>query len=220
MKTLAFIITFSAFNILFAQEIQLAPHIGFGVTSRIYQDNNNSGLAELRSQSDNMGMSFSAGLLANIILTEKWSIETGLSISARNYGIQINKYPIGDYMVPGNPQPNYIPNTNFKFIEIPTLLHYNINRESISFHIGMGVLSQILRGYDNNNYEQQNRPKYNMSPTISFGASKKLSEKSELRLTLLNFGQIFPNSDRYPHQVNNIHLVGTELRFGYYFTIR
>ena len=122
-------------------------------------------------------------------------------------------------MVSGNPQPNYIPNTKFKFIEIPLLVHYKINRESISFHFGLGVLNQILRGYDHNNYEQQTRPKFNLSPALSIGASKSLSDKSELRVSILGFGQILPNSDRYPHQVNDIHLIGTELRIGYYFTI-
>lgn len=220
MKATTFIISLLILNISTSQNIQIAPHVGIGATDRLYIDNNNSGLSELRSNSDNPSLSFSVGLLGCVSFTENWSIETGLSISSRNYNIQIAKFPVGSYMVQNNPQSNYIPNTRFKFIEIPLFVHYNINRESISFHFGLGVLNQILRGYDHNNYELQKRPKFNISPTLSIGASKNLSDKSALRISLLGFGQIFPNSDRYPHEVNNIHLIGTELRIGYYITIK
>lgn len=207
-------------NLLLSQKLEIAPHIGVTSTYRMYINNSDFSIKPSREESDKFGHAFSVGVTGNYHFKNNFSLESGLTYAMRNFDILLTKFPVGLYMVPEFPQPSYTINTLYKFVEIPLFLHYNVEKEKYAFNFGLGVLNQILVGFEMDPWEKQKRPKFNLSPSVNIGVSKKVSESSSLKLSLIGFGQIFANSDRFPHEINSIHLIGGETRIGYYITIK
>lgn len=218
-STLSFAIVL-IYNFMLSQKLELAPHIGITSTYRAYINHSDFSIKPFRKESDKFGHAFSIGMTGNYHFKNNFSVETGLTYAMRNFDILLTKFPVGLYMVPEFPQPSYTINTIYKFVEIPMFAHYNIQKEKFAFNFGLGMLNQILVGFEKDPWEKQERPKLNISPSLNIGVSKKVSENSCLKLSILGFGQLFENSDRFPHLINSIHLVGFETRIGYYITVQ